>query len=504
MTILSPAIKQIMKLRLSSIDNFTLNPIDTQKQVFNDLIGTAQFTEFGKKYNFDTISSRKEFIELVPVHEYDDLKPYIQKILEGEQNILWPSTINWFAKSSGTTSDKSKFIPVSKESLDATHFRSGKDVLGLYVRQYPSSAVFAGKCLTIGGSHQINQMNTESFCGDLSAVVLQNMPLIGQVMRAPELKIALMDEWESKIESIIESTVNENITFIAGVPTWTLVLLKKVLAYTGKKDIREVWPNLELYLHGGVSFKPYRQQFEALIPHEDMHYMENYNASEGFFAAQDDNSQEGMLLFLNHGIYYEFMPLEEYGKQFPKTVSLRNVELGKNYALIISTNSGLWRYIVGDTVQFTTLNPFRIKVSGRLKHFINAFGEELIVDNSDHAIATACKITGAIVNDYTAAPVYMTDSENGAHEWIIEFENLPVPLDEFVTELDNALMAANSDYEAKRHKSIALRKPIVHQIQKGGFNEWLKSKGKLGGQNKIPRLSNERVYVEAILPFITK
>lgn len=492
-----------MKMRLNAVDNFMLNPVDSQKKVFNDLIGSARFTEFGKQYNFDNLSAISEFRNTVPISDYDDMKPYIQRILDGDQNVLWNTPITWFAKSSGTTSDKSKFIPVSKETLDETHYRSGKDVLGLYVRMYNNTDIFGGKCLTIGGSHQINQMSADSYYGDLSAVMLQNMPLIGQIMRSPDLKVALMDEWESKIESIIDSTLNENITYIAGVPTWTLVLLKRILEKTGETDIRAVWPNLELYIHGGVSFKPYENQFKHIIPHDDMHYMETYNASEGFFAAQDTtNSEDGMLLFLNHGIFYEFMPMEEVGKAFPRTLGLEEVELNTNYAPIISTNSGLWRYLLGDTIQFTSLYPFRIKVSGRIKHFMNAFGEEVIIDNSDHAIAEACRITGAVVNDYTAAPVYMSDDTNGAHEWIIEFENLPVPLETFVTEMDKSLQSINSDYEAKRYKDIALRFPIVHNVKKGSFNAWLKSKGKLGGQHKVPRLCNERKFVEEILSFL--
>jgi hypothetical protein len=493
-----------MKLRLSAIDNFVLNPIDTQKQVFNYLVGSAQFTEYGRKYGFEHINSIKEFKERVPVNDYDSLKPYIQKILEGNQNILWSDPINWFAKSSGTTSDKSKFIPVSKDALDDTHFKSGKDVLSLYLRQFPQTNIMNGKCLTIGGSHQVNHLGGESFYGDLSAVMLQNMPFMGQIMRAPELSVALMDEWEAKLEAMIYSVFHENITFIAGVPTWTLVLIKRILEIAGTSDLQKIWPNLELYIHGGVSFTPYRKQFEQLIPSSSMKYMETYNASEGFFAAQDDLNEEGMLLFLNHGIFFEFMPMDEYGKEQPRTLSLREVSTGVNYALVISTNSGLWRYIVGDTIQFTSTEPFRVKVSGRLKHFINAFGEELIVDNSDHAIAMACKNTGAVVNDYTAAPVYMSGSENGAHEWIIEFDYLPVPLELFVKEMDQALQQVNSDYEAKRHKDIALRMPIVHKMQKGGFNDWLKSRGKLGGQHKVPRLSNERSYLEEILRFVQK
>ncbi|MBS1687263.1 MAG: GH3 auxin-responsive promoter family protein [Bacteroidetes bacterium] len=501
MSIISPAFKGYIKLRQSAIDNYVLNPIDTQKQVFNNLIGSAQFTEYGKKYSFDKIDNVIDFKKNVPINDYDTLKPYIQRIREGNQNILWPSPITWFAKSSGTTSDKSKFIPVSKESLDDNHYKAGKDVLTLYLRSFPQSSVLSGKCLIIGGSHQINQLNADSFFGDLSAVMLQNMPWFGQMGRTPDLATALMDEWEAKIEKIAHSTIEENVTYIAGVPTWTIVLIKRIFEIAGTNNLLDVWPNMELYIHGGVSFKPYRHQFEQYIPSRSMHYLETYNASEGFFAAQDEIGREGMLLFLNHGIYYEFMPMEEYGKEHPETLTLKEVELNKNYALVINTNGGLWRYLVGDTIQFTSLAPYRIKVTGRLKHFINAFGEEVIVDNSDHAIEKACAETGAIVNDYTAAPVYMTGQSNGAHEWIIEFEKLPCPLDVFVEKMDKALQLVNSDYEAKRHKDIALRMPIVHIMPKDGFNRWLKDKGKLGGQHKVPRLSNERKYLEEMLPY---
>ncbi len=501
MSIITPALRGIIKLRQSAIDNFLLNPVDTQRQVFNNLIGSAQFTEYGKKFGFDGINTVAEFQQRVPINDYDSLKPYIQRILEGNQNVLWPSPINWFAKSSGTTSDKSKFIPVSKETLDDNHFKAGKDVLTLYLKQYPQSAFIGGKCLVIGGSHQINQLNADSFYGDLSAVMLQNMPWVGQLARTPDLSIALMDEWEEKIEMIARTTINENVTFIAGVPTWTIVLIKRIFELAGTDNLHDVWPNLELYIHGGVSFKPYREQFRKYIPSGKMHYLETYNASEGFFAAQDEIENEGMLLFLNHGIFFEFMPIEEYGKEHPETLSLADVETNKNYAMVISTNSGLWRYVLGDTIQFTSLYPFRIKVTGRLKFFINAFGEEVIIDNTDQAIAEACAYTGAVVNDYTAAPVYMTGSENGAHEWIIEFEHLPCPPETFMYEVDKALKNINSDYEAKRHKDIALRMPIIHVMPKGGFNQWLKQKGKLGGQHKIPRLSNDRHFLEEMLPF---
>ena len=489
-------------MRQSAIDNFMHNPIDTQQQVFNDLIGSAQFTEYGKKYRFEEINNIAEFQKNVPINDYETLKPYIQRILEGTQNVLWPSPIKWFAKSSGTTSDKSKFIPVSKESLDNTHFRAGKDVLALYLRENPGSNLTNGKCLILGGSHQVNQLNAASFFGDLSAVTLQNMPFAGQLFRLPELSIALMTEWEEKIDRMAHSTINENVTYIAGVPTWTIVLIKRIFEITGKNSLLDIWPNLELYIHGGVNFTPYRRQFEQLIPSPNMHYRETYNASEGFFAAQDRKDEEGMLLFLNHCIFYEFMPMEEYGKENPRTLTLKEVELDENYAIVVSTNGGLWRYLVGDTIQFTCLSPFRIKVTGRLKHFINAFGEELIVDNADNAIAIACAETGAVVADYSAAPVYMTGEDNGAHEWIIEFEYLPVPLEQFTNLLDKSLQAINSDYEAKRYKDMALRMPIVHRMPKDGFKQWLKDKGKLGGQHKVPRLSNERTYIEEMLPYV--
>ncbi len=500
--LISPAFRGFIKLRQSAIDNFVHNPIDTQQQVFNHLIGSAQFTEYGKKYNFEHINSISDFQKNVPINDYETLKPYIQRIFEGSQNILWPSPITWFAKSSGTTSDKSKFIPVSKESLDDTHFRGGKDVLALYLQDNPQTNLTSGKCLVLGGSHQINQLNAASFFGDISAVMLQNIPFAAKMFRLPEMSIALMNEWEEKIERMAHSTIRENVTYIAGVPTWTIVLIKRIFEITGTNNLLDIWPNLELYIHGGVNFTPYRRQFEQFIPSPNMHYRETYNASEGFFAAQDKEDEDGMLLFLNHGIFYEFMPMSEYGKEQPMTLTLKEVETYKNYALVISTNGGLWRYLVGDTVQFTSVAPFRIKVSGRIKHFINAFGEEVIVDNSDNAIAIACAETGAVVVDYSAAPVYMTGENTGGHEWVIEFEHLPVPLELFTSLLDKSLQAINSDYEAKRHKNMALRMPVVHQMPKDGFKRWLKDKGKLGGQNKVPRLSNERTYLEEMLKYV--
>jgi hypothetical protein len=485
------------------IEGWTQNPVAAQREVLQDLVTSAQYTEFGRKYQFSSLYNIRSFKKAIPIHEYDDLKPYILRLMEGEQNLLWNTPINWFAKSSGTTSDKSKFIPVSNESLEDGHYRAAKDVVTMYYNFNPFSDLLTGKGLVIGGSHTVNRINDETHYGDLSAVLLQNTPFWGSWIRTPELSIALMDEWESKIEKLAQHTIHENVTSISGVPTWTLVLLRRILEITGKSSIAEVWPQLELYLHGGVSFVPYREHFEKLMG-KKMNFLEMYNASEGFFAAQDSPDSDGMLLFTDHGIFMEFMPLEEYGKEEPLTIGLQDVELGKHYALVISTNGGLWRYCVGDTIQFTSLQPFRIKVSGRVKHFINAFGEELMVENADRAIAIACEQTGAVVNDYSAAPIYFGDHSNGGHEWLIEFEKKPERLDHFTYELDRALKSLNSDYEAKRHKDIALRMPIIHALQKGDFAKWLKQKGKLGGQHKIPRLSNERTYIEEILQLINQ
>ncbi|MFI5188613.1 MAG: GH3 auxin-responsive promoter family protein [Chitinophagales bacterium] len=497
MKLLSPAISSLARMRLWRIEGWKNNPVDAQREVLQDLVTSAQYTEFGRKYNFSKLFNIKSYKQAIPIHEYDDIKPYIQRILNGEQNVLWNTPVYWFAKSSGTTSDKSKFIPVSDESLQDCHYKAAKDVLTLYYAFNPDSEFLTGKGLVIGGSHTIHQMNAEVQYGDLSAVLLQNSPFWAHWLRTPDLSIALMDEWEDKIEKLAKNTITENVTSISGVPTWTLVLLKRILEITGKQTIGEVWPSLELYMHGGVSFTPYTEQFKKIIG-KDIHYLEMYNASEGFFGADEIPGDEGMLLFVDHGIFMEFMPVGEYGNSEPQTLGLQDVEIGKHYAPVISTNGGLWRYLLGDTVQFTSLYPFRIKVSGRLKHFINAFGEELIVDNADKAIAIASERTNAIVNDYTAAPVYFSELSNGAHEWLIEFEKEPGNIDQFINELDDALKTVNSDYEAKRYKDMALRKPVLHSLKQGIFNQWLKDKGKLGGQHKVPRLSNDRKFIEEI------
>jgi hypothetical protein len=497
MNLLSKTISFLARLRYRRIHNWIHNPAAAQRHVLQSLISDAQYTVFGKKYNFARLFTIKEFKQRVPLQEYDDMRPYIERMMQGEENVLWNTPVTWFAKSSGTTNDKSKFIPVSEESLKENHFRASKDVLTKYYNNFPNSGLLTGKGLVVGGSHTINKVNDEIQYGDLSAVLMQNSPFWGQWLRTPELSIALLDEWENKIEQLALVTSQENVTSLAGVPTWTLLLMKRILEITGKKTIGEVWPNLELYMNGGVSFIPYRDQFEKIIG-KPINYLEIYNASEGFIAAQEKPNDDGLLLFTEHGIFYEFMPVSEYGDKHAKTFSLNHVKLNTNYAIVISTTGGLWRYIMGDTISFTSLDPYKIKITGRLKHYMNAFGEEVIVDNADKAVAIAARQTNAIVKDYTAAPVYFTENSNGAHEWVIEFEKAPDDLAAFTAAMDAALKDINSDYEAKRHKNIALRMPIVHAVAEGTFTKWLKKKNKVGGQHKVPRLSNDRTVLEEI------
>ncbi len=501
MKLLSSFISRLARTRLWQVKNWTSYPEAFQRDVLQDLVTTAQYTYFGKQYHFSDTFSVKDFKNRVPIHDYEDLQPYIQRMLDGEENILWNTPVKWFAKSSGTTNNKSKFIPVSDESLQENHFKASKDVLTNYYKNFPSSNLLTGKGLVIGGSHQLNHVNNEIQYGDLSAVLMQNTPFWGQWLRTPELSVALMDDWGEKLEKLAQSTANENVTSLAGVPTWTLLLLKRILEIKQKKTIIEVWPNLELYINGGVSFVPYREQFQKIIG-KDINYLEIYNASEGFFAGQVSPDDDGMTLFTEHGIFYEFMPIEEYGKEKPNTYGLEKVVTNKQYAPVISTTGGLWRYLIGDTIVFTSLNPFRIKVTGRLKHYINAFGEEIIVDNADQAIAIASAKTNAIVSDYSAAPIYFSENNNGAHEWLIEFEKEPDAISEFTTALDDALKSINSDYEAKRQHDIALGLPVVRTIPSGSFAAWLKSKGQVGGQHKVPRLSNERKIIEAVMDTI--
>jgi hypothetical protein len=499
MAIVNSIFTWYMKKRVHQIELFMKYPLDVQEEWFHTLISTAEDTEWGKKYDYTSIETPDQFKERVPIQTYDTLKPFIERMLKGEQNILWPSEIRWFAKSSGTTSDRSKFIPVSEESLQECHYKGGKDMLSIFCNNRPNNQILTGKGLVLGGSHQINQLNDNSFCGDLSAVLIKNLPMWAEYYRTPDISIALMDNYEEKIEKMAQATIQENVTNISGVPTWTIVLAKKVLEITGKSNLMEVWPNLELYFHGAVNFKPYKSQFQELIPSEDMYYLETYNASEGFFGIQDQVYSDELLLMLDYGIYYEFLPLEDLEKEDAKTLSLGEVELNKNYAIIISTNGGLWRYMIGDTVQFTSLSPFRIRITGRTKHFINAFGEEVIIDNAEQAISRACQHTGAVFKDYTACPIYFKGEEVGGHEWIIEFDQQPDDFEKFVDILDQTLREVNSDYDAKRFKDMALRRPKVHNAPQDTFYNWLKGKNKLGGQHKVPRLANDRKYVEEIL-----
>lgn len=490
-----------MKKRIHDIDLFLKYPEEVQNELFLQLVKTARKTEFGKEYGFSDLKSVDEFKNRVPIFTYEDIYPYIDKLLNGQQNILWPSEIKWFAKSSGTTNAKSKFIPVSQEALTDCHFKGGKDMLSIYFNNHPNSKMFTGKGLAIGGSQQINQFdsNSNSYYGDVSAVIMSNLPFWAELARTPTLEIALMSEWEEKIERMASTTIHENVTNIAGVPTWSVVLIQRILEITGKNHIHEVWPNLEVFIHGAVSFEPYKALFKKLAPSPKMNYLETYNASEGFFGIQDRNDSSDLLLMLDYGIFYEFVPMENIQDENPETVGLESVELNKNYAMVISTNSGLWRYMIGDTVKFTNLDPFRIRITGRTKHFINAFGEELIVENAERAIKKACDETNAIIGDYTAGPRYIDTGQKGGHEWIIEFSQFPDNKELFMETLDNSLKEANSDYEAKRYKDIALVAPVIHFAKPGAFYKWMKNSGKLGGQHKVPRLSNNREFIEDIL-----
>lgn len=485
------------------MDLFIKYPHDVQDELFGNLIADAQDTEWGKKHDYKSIRNQEDFKKRVPIQDYDSLKPYIERMLKGEQNILWGSEIKWFAKSSGTTNDRSKFIPVSQESLEECHYKGGKDLLSIYCNNRPDAQIFSGKVLTLGGSHQVTQ-NGETSYGDLSAVLLKNLPIWAEYLRTPELAITLIENYEEKIEKIAQATIGVNVTNMAGVPTWTVVLAKRLMEITGKSNLLEIWPNLELYVHGAVNFTPYREQFKKLIPSDKMYYLETYNASEGFFGIQDQSNSEEMLLMLDYGIYYEFLPMENFGEEDPKTLGLSEVELNKNYALIISTNGGLWRYTIGDTIKFTSLSPYRIQITGRTKHFINAFGEEVIVDNAEKALVKACGETGAIIRDYTAGPIYFQGNNAGGHEWIIEFEKQPSDIELFTHLLDNTLRDINSDYDAKRFNDMALRRPKIHVAPNGTFYNWLKQKGKLGGQHKVPRLANERKYIEEILGMMSQ
>jgi len=487
----------VLKQRIHQIELFLKYPNEVQEELLMNLIGAAKNTELGKKYDYASINSYATFAERIPISTYEELQPLIERTRQGEQNVFWESPIKWFAKSSGTTNAKSKFIPVSNEALEDCHYKGSKDLLCLYLSNNENSELFTGKSLRLGGSSQIYEDNN-SFFGDLSAILIENMPIWAEFSSTPSNKISLMSEWESKMAAIINETKRENVTSFAGVPSWMLVLMNKMLEETGKGNLFEIWPNLEVYFHGGVSFNPYREQYQNLLPKKEFKYYEIYNASEGFFAIQDLNHSSDLLLMLDYGIFYEFIPMDTFGMPNEKTIRLADVELNKNYAVVITTNSGLFRYLVGDTVRFTSLNPFRIRVTGRTKHHINVFGEELMVENTDQAIAKACHITHSEIIDYTVAPIFMDGKEKGAHEWMIEFKKKPADMTVFQKALDETLQTLNSDYEAKRYNNMTLNPLVINIAREHLFYDWLKDNNKLGGQHKIPRLSNQRDYLEQL------
>jgi len=484
---------------LKTFNTSKSHPHQVQEKWLRHLLAFAQNTEWGLKYDFRSIKTLNEFRKRIPLQNYETIKMDIFRIKRGEQNILWPTHINWFAKSSGTTSDRSKYLPVSQEAIKNCH-KGGTDILTTYYHNNPDNKLYLGKTLVLGGNTQLNKFSSDSHYGDLSAIIVKNLPMWVQYRRTPKMSVALMEEWEEKIERMALECMQEDVSVLSGVPSWTLVLFKKILELSGKKNINEVWPNLSLYMHGGMSFSPYKEQFKSIIHSNRLAYTETYNATEGNFAFQDTNdSSKGMLLLLDHGIYYEFIPLENCRDENPKIISLEEVETDKNYVPVITTDSGLWRYSLDDTIKFVGLDPFRIKVTGRTRHYINAFGEELIIENAEHSIEKACVETGARIKDYTVAPIFLDKMKSGRHEWLIEFEKSPSDFYKFGTALDSSLKEVNSDYDAKRYRGMIMKEPLIRSVPKNTFETWLKSKDKLGGQSKIPRLSNDRKYVEEIL-----
>jgi hypothetical protein len=487
-----------LKKRFHQIDLFLKYPNEVQNELLLSLLDIAKDTEIGKEYEFSTIKNYRTFAERIPIKNYDGWQDVIERSMKGETNLFWPTPIKWFAKSSGTTRAKSKFIPVSEESLEDCHYAASKDLLCMYLNNNEASQLFTGKSLRLGGSKQLHRENGTVF-GDLSAILIDNMPFWAEFSSTPSNKVSLMSDWEHKMQAIVNETINENVTSLAGVPSWMLVLLNNVLETTGKQNLHDVWPNLEVYFHGGVSFTPYKNQYKKILPKKDFKYYEIYNASEGFFAIQDQNNSNELLLMLDYGIFYEFIPMNIYATPDEKAIPLSEVILNQNYAVIITTNAGLWRYKIGDTIKFTSLNPYRIRVTGRTKHFINVFGEELIIENAEEALKKVCKRTKAEIVDYTAAPIFMEGKEKGAHEWLIEFKTPPKDIHYFNELFDNALKALNSDYEAKRYNNITLNKPKINIARKNLFYDWLKQNNKLGGQHKVPRLSNTRDYMNDLL-----
>lgn len=495
--------RSILNSYYKPVESFLENPLDTQLRTLQYLLEHGQNTLYGKKMGFANIKNYSGFNKNVPVISYEELRPYLNKIIvDKKENVLWDTPVKWFAMSSGTTEDKSKYIPVTKESLYNGNYRAGYHMLGTYAVHHPETTFVLGKTLVMGGSQQVNMIGDSIYTGDISAILMKNLPRAVKKRRTPE-EIALLPDWEEKLEKLAEYSKKTDIRALIGVPSWMLVLLKKIVEETGR-SITDIWPNIEVFFHGGVSFIPFRSQFNKLIPSDKMNYWETYNASEGFFGVQFTPESSDMLLILDNEVYYEFIPVEEWDKENPQTVPLEGVEIGRQYAMVISTSGGLWRYKIGDTVQFSSINPYLFRITGRTKQFINAFGEELIVDNADKAIEEACLKTGAKVNEYTAAPVYFSESHNGAHEWLIEFETEPNDLKEFTLLLDESLKKLNSDYEAKRSYNLSLNIPVVRSLEKGVFYSWMKQREKIGGQNKVPKLSNDRRYIDSILDFVSK
>lgn len=487
----------LMRSRMRQIENFIKNPIETQESILFNNLSKARNTEYGELYGFKEISSYEEFKTHVPLVRYEDFEPFIEKARKGQPDVTWKGKIKWFAKSSGTTNAKSKFIPISEESLEDCHYAAGKMMFAIYLNNHPDTEIFKNKNLRLGGSSEIYQKYDTLF-GDLSAILIDNLPFYAELRNTPNKQISLMSEWESKMKAISNAVIAEDIGCLTGVPSWMLVLLNHVLEITGKEKLDEVWPMLEVFFHGGISFKPYEENYRNLT-HKKLNFYELYNASEGFFGIQDRSDSKEMLLLLDNGVFYEFIPMEEFESDNPRVVQLQDVEVGKNYAIVITTNGGLWRYIIGDTVKFTSKDPFRIVISGRTKHFINAFGEELIIENAEEGLKRACQKTGAIVKEFTAGPIYMEGNSKGAHEWIVEFEKMPENLEEFARILDETLQELNSDYEAKRYKNITLNPLKLNVAKPDLFFNWMKSRGKLGGQNKVPRLANSREFLEPLL-----
>lgn len=490
------------KQRYRTIEHYMRHPHDVQQTLLTQLIEATRHTAWGKKYDHRSLGNLPTFMDRIPISQYEDIQPYIKRMMLGEKDVLWSGQVRWFAKSSGTTDGKSKYIPVTSQSRKYCHIRGTWDTMTLFYRHRSDARQFECKSIVMGGTVERYTPYPKTMIGDVSAIMISHMPFVGRPFYIPDFKTALLPDWEEKLERLARIAADTpNVVMIGGVPTWTVVLLRRILELTGKDNMLEVWPEAQLYVHGGVSFVPYREQFRNFFPSDDFTYQETYNASEGFFAVRDDFSSNDMLLLLDNGIYYEFLPVEEWYKENPKAIPLSEVEVGVNYAMVISTNAGLWRYVPGDTVMFTSTYPYKIQITGRTKQFVNAFGEEVMVDNTDKALAKTCLVTQATVVDYTVAPIYFQQEDRGRHEWLIEFEHPPVDLEQFTQLLDQNLQAINSDYEAKRYKSIALARLKLTVLPGGTFKEWLRAKGKLGGQHKVPRLANDRKYIDEILSF---